>query len=104
MPEKQKYECVNIGAEGYPVWLTLSEKATIVSIEPTIYADKTEYFGVIKSLVTTVTLVVAGCCVEVKSPLPIDSVCRILGFVWDQGDEAVDPAPPEEPKPEGGPQ
>lgn len=94
MPE---YNCVNIGVHDYPVWLTLSQKATIASIEPTIYADKSEYKGVHKSLVTTVTVVVDGCCCEVKSPLSVESVCRILGFVWDERDVVDKPAPAEHP-------
>lgn len=104
MPEN--YNCVNIGTEGYPVWLTLSEKSTIAAIEPTTYPEKGDRNGSVYLLITTVTLIVAGCCVEVKSPLPVESVCRILGFVWDEKDIAdkPEPAPPEEAKPEGGPQ
>ena len=88
MPE---YNCVNIGAEGYPVWLTLSDKAVIAAIEPTSYAENVWYGTICYPMVTTVTLIVDGCCVEVKTPLPVDGVCRILGFVWDERDVAAEP-------------
>ena len=100
MPE---YKCYNIGVHDYPVWLTLSGKANIVAIEITSYAETVMYRDVIYPMKTTVTVVVDGCCVEVKSPLSVDSVCRILGFVWDETDVTAKPSPTEEAKPEGGP-
>jgi len=100
MPE---YRCVNIGAEGYPVWLILSEKATIVAIEPAKYLEAAAYGSSEQFVLKTVlTLVVDGSCVELKTPVSVESVCRILGFFWDQSpDVAINP---ETGKPEGGPQ
>lgn len=110
MPE---YNCVNIGVDGYPVWLTLSEKAIIVAIEPSRYLEMAAYSSSEQFLMkTTVSLAVDGCSVELKTPATVESVCRIIGFVWDEADvvaegegkpaETYKSPPPEEAKPEGG--
>lgn len=115
MPEK--YNCIDIGIEGYPVWLTLSDKVTIVAIEPTKYHEVSSYGSPQQVLLmTVVTLVVKGTSVEVMTPSSVESVCRILGFIWDEGgvlnksapaehpgkDTVAEAVPAEESKPGGG--
>ena len=91
-----KYKCVNVGLDGYPVWLMLNDRATIAAIEPNTYHETGSYATPEQVLLmTVVTLVVDGCCVEVKTPATVDSVIRILGFVWDEKDMVGESAPPE---------
>lgn len=99
MPE---YKCVNVGSDECPVWVTLTDKVIIVSVTAPNYLEAIgvppETF-VVKSVVT---LISQGQTIEVRSPLPAESVCRILGFVWDERDVVDKPAPPEPEKTEGG--
>ncbi len=105
MPEyPSEYHCVNIGIEGYPVWLTLSDKTTIVVIEPISYAETSLGALGLVAMKTILTLVAKGCTIEAKTPASVESVCRILGFMWDEKDVVEKSAPaatPEEPKMEG---
>ena len=98
------YKCLNIGVEGYPVWVMQNDKATIAAIEPNTYHETGSYFTPEQVLLRTVlTLVVDGCCVEVKTPASVENVCAILGFTY-QGDVAAEPTQPAPPdaKPERG--
>lgn len=88
MPE---HNCVNIGVEGYPVWLTLTPKTTIVVIEPAGYKETGENLGNIKPLLTSVTVVVNGEAIYVRTPATVEEVCERLGFIWPEKLEEARP-------------
>jgi len=95
-----EYKCVNVGSDECPVWLTLTDKITIVSVSPPTYLEGVGEPAKTLVVKAVVTLVTQGQTIEVKSPMPVESVCRILGFVWDEKDVVAEPAPPEAAKSE----
>ena len=101
------YKCANVGRDECPVWITLTDKVIIVSVKAPNYLEAIGVPPETSVVKSVVTLVSQGQTIEVKSPLPVESVCRILGFVWDEkdvvhGQGMGKPAPAEPEKTEGG--
>ena len=68
------------------MWITLTDKVIIVSVTAPDYLEGIGIPPNTSMVNAVVTLISQGQRIEVKSPLPVESVCRILGFVWDEKD------------------